>query len=150
MGFSYCKTCSSIVSGHKNIVANCAFDANNRNLATTGWDKWILIWDVATGKYRNQGPEHTGWVEDVGISQNQEWLVSCSKDQTVRIWNIKNINTIQRTNKSEQNVTQIMQCEKCLKPFIPAPDIRGHNLLMCLYCKLDLNAEKESKSSTNT
>lgn len=184
------------LSGHQNIVSNCAFDATGRNLATTGWDKKVLIWDVKTGKYRQEGPlqisghdgsvsccvfsqngqflisgsydesiiiwdlndvteklklnGHMDWVEDVDISQKQDWLVSCSKDRTIRMWDIQNIHKIQVTNPRVKQAPRVMQCEKCLKPFIPASDLRGYNLLMCLYCKLDLFTESETESKPET
>lgn len=50
------KTKFKIWSGHSGIVSNCAFTTDERIIATSSWDKTLLIWDIATGSYRKNGP----------------------------------------------------------------------------------------------
>lgn len=172
------------LAGHTNIVAGCSITNDERKFATASWDKSILIWDVATGMYRSQGPAslksghdgsisccdfskdglllvtgsydlsiivwdvennvqkmklqgHFDWINDICFSEDQNWLLSCSKDKTVRLWNIEDSDKIPIVleNKKTQGV-QVMKCTKCNKPFSLSQMDNFKDTTVCVFCRL--------------
>ncbi|XP_050396668.2 WD repeat-containing protein 88 [Patella vulgata] len=68
----------SLRGGHEGSVSCCDFTQDGLTLATGSYDNSIIIWDADNfvQKIRLQG--HTGWVNDIVISEDQKWLLSCS------------------------------------------------------------------------
>jgi len=65
------------LGGHINVISSCCFSKDEHLLATGSWDKNILIWDIATGVYRTQGPitfpkGHEGSVSACNFSEDGE------------------------------------------------------------------------------
>lgn len=83
------------LSGHTNIISSCSITNDERKFATASWDKRILLWDVATGMYRSQGPTplkggHDGSISCCDFSSDGLFLVSGSYDMSVIVWDIEN------------------------------------------------------------
>ncbi len=51
-------------------------------------DHCVSIWDVTTGARTLHFPEHTDWVDDITFSPCGEFLVSSSRDKSLRVWDI--------------------------------------------------------------
>ncbi len=69
------------------IVRHLAFNATGQTLVGVS-QATIYLWDVASGKIMQQLQGHTGNVEQANFSPNGQWLVSASRDRTVRIWEV--------------------------------------------------------------
>jgi WD40 repeat protein len=85
--------------GHNDTVSQVAFSANGRELASSGWDGTLCVWDLTTLKQRHLLDGHVGAVNGVAyLSPTQSWtpcladladefLLSGGADGTLRIWN---------------------------------------------------------------
>uniref|UniRef100_A0A2C9KQD4 Uncharacterized protein n=1 Tax=Biomphalaria glabrata TaxID=6526 RepID=A0A2C9KQD4_BIOGL len=64
---------------HDGSVSCCQFSNDGLLLVTGSYDNSIVVWDLVnnTQKLKLQG--HTDWINAVNFSQDQKWLLSCSK-----------------------------------------------------------------------
>ncbi len=87
------------LQGHQDGVETVAFSPDGKTLASGSWDRTIRLWDVATirGTGDAEVPDkesycilegHTSWVRTVAFSPDGRTLVSCSNDNSVRLWDI--------------------------------------------------------------
>ena len=51
-------------------------------------DRCVSVWDVATGERTSHFSGHTDWVDAVTFSPCGEFLVSSSRDKSLRVWDI--------------------------------------------------------------
>lgn len=69
------------------------YSRHDREMAET-----LSVWDVGTGKQRFTLAGHTARIQDVAFSANDTTLVSCSKDDTARVWELATGKEINRLN----------------------------------------------------
>lgn len=85
--------------GHNNAIWHASFsNRDNRNILTCSHDMTALIWDtnrLTTGvdRYGQNEPKcilagHTGILWQATFSQDDQCVLTCSEDQTARIWNL--------------------------------------------------------------
>ena len=55
-------------------------------LATAGYDRQVLIWDLATGKVVRRLKDHSDSVYGLAFSPDGKTLASCAADRTVKLW----------------------------------------------------------------
>ena len=77
---------------------NFAFSPDSRLLAgaaadetlgsTDRVDRCVSIWDVTTGERTSHFSAHTDWVDDITFSPCGEFLVSSSRDKSLRVWDL--------------------------------------------------------------
>ena len=51
-------------------------------------DRCVSIWDVTTGERTSHFSEHTDWVDDITFSSCGAFLVSSSRDKSLRVWDL--------------------------------------------------------------
>jgi WD40 repeat protein len=73
---------------HSGQVAQIAFSADGGTLVTSDTDKFIKVWDVATGQELATFRGHRFGVTSVDISPDGRTVASASTDRTVRLWNM--------------------------------------------------------------
>ncbi len=90
------ETLKTIVSyhGHEGEVFAIAWSPDGGRIASASADHTVRIWQALTGKHRSTYTGHTNVVLDVAWSPNSAYnpayIVSCSGDQTIQIWNASN------------------------------------------------------------
>ncbi|VDP20926.1 unnamed protein product [Echinostoma caproni] len=76
---------------HKHAVSSACLTTDGRLLATTSWDRSILLYDLQTGAYRNQGPTvltgaHQGSISCSSMSAAGDILVTGGLDKLIIVW----------------------------------------------------------------
>jgi WD40 repeat protein len=69
-------------------VDACTFSPDGKLLASTGVDKQILVWDLATGALRHRLADQPYRVTTLAFSPDSATL-ACGGDGTVRLWDMK-------------------------------------------------------------
>ncbi|MEH1915729.1 serine/threonine-protein kinase [Nostoc sp.] len=76
------------LQGHENSVLSVAISPDGKTIASSGDDRTIKLWNLATGKLISSLNGHFQQVNVVVISPDGKLLVSASDDNTIKIWNL--------------------------------------------------------------
>lgn len=82
------------LSGHGKLFA-VRFVDEGRQVATVGLDGVIRLWDVATGTVTREFIGHEGGARGLDVSGDETRLVSGSRDNTARVWDLASGEEIQ-------------------------------------------------------
>ncbi|CAF3433421.1 unnamed protein product [Rotaria sp. Silwood1] len=77
----------SMLRGHFGNVRALAF-SNLPFLASAGWDKIIVIWQIEMTRIRARLFGHTGWIQAIAFRNDDGSILASIDDDTVRVWNI--------------------------------------------------------------
>lgn len=78
-----------VLSGHEGWVRTIAMDPTNEWFASSGNDRLIKIWDLASGKLKLSLTGHISTVRAVAISDRHPYLFSASEDCEVKCWDLE-------------------------------------------------------------
>lgn len=76
-------------NGHNDWVFKAVF-GNDNNVITCSKDNFIINWSIESGKILRKIKAHEGSVNSLDMSYDGKYLVSCSADYTIKLWDIKN------------------------------------------------------------
>ena len=80
--------CASL-AGHKGDVYSCCFHSEQPTvMASAGYDKTVRLWDVSALKETRVFYGHSGSVTSLAYSAHGNLIISGSKDNSVRFWDI--------------------------------------------------------------
>ena len=74
--------------GHRDSLYAAVFSADEKSVATAGYDREIVLWDAATGEAIRNFSGHNGAIFDLDFSPDGKVLVSACADETVKVWNV--------------------------------------------------------------
>jgi len=78
-----------VLSGHEGWVRTVAVDPSNEWFASSGNDRLIKIWDLASGTLKLSLTGHIATVRSVAISDRHPYLFSASEDCEVKCWDLE-------------------------------------------------------------
>jgi WD40 repeat protein len=77
------------LAGHTEWEADaCTFSPDGKLLASTGTDKQILVWNLATGMLRHRIADQPFRVTTLAFSPDSA-ILACGGDKTVRLWDMR-------------------------------------------------------------
>jgi WD40 repeat protein len=76
------------IAAHADIIYSIAFSPDGKTLATTGYDRLIKLWDVASGKALRPLKDHSDTVYGLAFSGDGKLLASAAADRAVKIWDV--------------------------------------------------------------
>ena len=78
------------MTGHQQAVTHIQFSPSGLRIASASFDKKIKIWDGMSGAFLATLSSHVGAVFQVVWSCDSRYLVTASKDSTVKLWKASN------------------------------------------------------------
>ncbi len=75
-----------VLGGHQDVVLALDFSPDGKTLATSGYDKLIKLWDVASGKEVRTLREHSDSVYGIAFNADGKLLASVAADRAVKLW----------------------------------------------------------------
>lgn len=75
--------------GDRNTIYGLAVSPDGQQLASSGSDRLIRLWDIHTQNITMEIPGHVDWVYGLTYSVDGQSLISASADRTIRIWDVK-------------------------------------------------------------
>lgn len=75
------------LQGHFGAVQNLRFSPDGQTLASGGFDGYLILWDVKSGKSLKAIKAHKATVTEVTFSKDGKYVASSSQDGTAAVWN---------------------------------------------------------------
>ncbi len=102
------------LEGHTAAVLAVAFSPDGKSLATTGEDRTIRLWEVATGKLTRTIVNHGDRVGALAWSPDGKFLASGSRDRTMRVWQPEIGRLVRIVRKHEGEIVDLVWTEDAL------------------------------------
>ena len=75
-------------NAHKDTIHDLAFSPDGKLLATTGYDRLIKLWDVASAKEVRTLKDHSDSVYGLSFNRDGTLLASAAADRAVKVWEV--------------------------------------------------------------
>jgi len=83
------KVVRTFTDAHSDTVLGLRFSPTGKSLLSGAADKFVKIFDVATGKFVKSFEGHTHHVLDVAWKADESTIVSSGADNVIKVWNIE-------------------------------------------------------------
>eukprot|EP00116_Pleurobrachia_bachei_P014601 sb/3474863/ len=91
-------------------------------------------------KKRHQIRAHGSWINGVAMSRDSKWLLTCSKDRTIRMWNVSDADKMPVVLHNKLSMGyKYTECTDCSRTFkVEQRDLieTGEELTQCVYCRM--------------
>ena len=77
-----------IVEGHQDTLYTAVLSPDAKVLATAGYDRVIMLWNMADGTPLRRLTGHNGAIYDLDFDATGQILASASADETIKIWRV--------------------------------------------------------------
>jgi WD40 repeat protein len=102
------KVALDIKNGHSDTVFGVCFSPDGKHLATCGADKFVKVFEVATGKFVKAFEGHTHHVLDVGWKADGKLLASAGADNALKVWDYEKGEQTRTINAHTKQVTRLL------------------------------------------
>lgn len=96
-----------IKGGHSDTVFGIAFSPDGKKLATASADKFVKVFEVATGKLVRSFEGHTQHVLDVGWKPDGKMIVSVGADDLIKTWDLEKGEQIKSFGNQKKQLTKL-------------------------------------------
>ena len=79
--------------GHTNKI-NCLEKISNNKIISGSSDSIIILWDLKNKKNNKKLIGHNGEIINFSYNDSENILVSCSNDNSIKIWNMEELSCI--------------------------------------------------------
>jgi hypothetical protein len=79
---------SHVLDAHADLIYDVTFSPDSKTLASSGYDRLIKLWDVATGKEIRTLKDHSDTVYSLSFSPDGKLLSSGAADRAVKVWDV--------------------------------------------------------------
>ncbi len=77
-----------VVEGHQDTLYSAVVSPDGKILATAGYDRVIILWDLADGMPLRRLTGHNGAIYDLDFDATGQVIASASADETIKIWRV--------------------------------------------------------------
>ena len=77
-----------VLEGHQDTLYSAVVSPDGKTLATAGYDRVIILWNLADGKQLRRLTGHNGAIYDLDFDATGQVLASASADETIKIWRV--------------------------------------------------------------
>lgn len=81
-----------VLRSHSNAVSCAEWISGADQIITASWDRTAIVFDVETGDNLNTFTGHDDELTYVSVCRPQKLFVTCSKDTTFRLWDLREPN----------------------------------------------------------
>ncbi|MDA1013097.1 MAG: hypothetical protein O3A00_01440 [Planctomycetota bacterium] len=99
------KLIRSWMDAHTDGVLGVAFSPDGSKMVSCGSDRYIKMFDVASGKFIRPFEGHTDYVLDVTWQSDGKSIVSCGADNVIKVWNAESGEQIRTIAGFEKQIT---------------------------------------------
>ena len=103
-----------VLAGHGGWVTSIATTPDSNDMILTGSrDKTCMVWDLTRGDTEEYGVArralvgHDHFVQDIVISVDSQFALSCSWDKTLRLWDLSDGTTARRFVDHDKDVLSV-------------------------------------------
>jgi WD40 repeat protein len=102
------KLLQDIKGGHSDQVFGVCFSPESRMLATCSADKFVKVFDVASGKFLKSFEGHTHHVLDVGWKADGKLLASAGADNVIKVWDYEKGEQVRTFGNHAKQITRLL------------------------------------------
>jgi len=102
------KLLQDIKGGHSDQVFGVCFSPDSRMLATCSADKFVKVFDVASGKFLKSFEGHTHHVLDVGWKADGKLLASAGADNVIKVWDYEKGEQVRTFGNHAKQITRLL------------------------------------------
>jgi WD40 repeat protein len=77
-----------VLDGHRDTLYTGALSPDGSILATGGYDRVVMLWDMKTGDLLRTLQGHNGAIYDLDFDATGKVLASASADETIKVWRV--------------------------------------------------------------